>query len=47
MKNRAYVHTIFDHIFGLNNFVDENSNLIKFPPFMQYFIGNLLQFSEH
>jgi len=40
------VHKKFDHfwISNLNNFADKNSNLIKFIPFMQNFIGYLMQF---
>ena len=31
-------------ILNFNNFVDENNSLIKFPPFMQNFMGNLQNF---
>ena len=46
---RMYIHMLkFDHfwILTLNNSVHNNKSLIKFTPFMQHFIGNLMQFTD-
>ena len=45
------MHIKFGHIFGFQTFVtlntdDDIRSLIKFTPFMQLFIGNLLQLSD-
>ena len=43
------MHIKFDDfwILNLNNFVNNNRNLMKFAPFMQSFIENLMQLADH
>ena len=48
-ENQSYVHIKYLPYFWIsnfNNFISNHRSLINFSPFMQLFLGNLLQFTD-